>query len=611
MHGDGLRYALLGPVKVVNAKVPNGVEETILLTPQQRAVLVMLVARRGRVVTVHDLVNGVWGHRPPGRARSILQSQIFELRRKLEPGRPPRAPARVLVSAADGYRLLTARGACDTDRFDQAVHDAGRAELAGDLEGARRLLCAALSSWRGEPLAGVPGPYAESLRGTLTERRLAAVETRIRLALELGAHAETVPELTPLIAEHPLREGLRALQMLALYRGGRQAEALTAYTDCRSALAAELGVEPGAQLNDLYERVLRADPSLTLRPTSSPAVSGRPPACSASPGDEEPHVPTADVARYQHPTPAQLPAPAADFTARAAEVERLTAVLDPGSPHAVVAALSGPGGVGKTALALYAGHRVRDRYPDGQLHADLGGTAAEPVSPAEVLARFLRALGVTPVPDGLDERIARYRSALAGRRVLVLLDDAAHERQIAPLLPRAPGCAALVTSRERPAPASAYAYELEVFSTEEALALLSRLAGRRRIVTEPEAAAELVALCGHLPGALRVAGARLAQHPTWTVTDLVERAAEARYGPGHGRAGGASGVAGFGPGHGDVDGPSGEAAFRPDRDRPTPEPVPVFHLAAPATGPAPAAHRPRSRPAGTNARPRLRPNGAL
>lgn len=516
MHQEELRYGLLGPVKVV-----DGAGEPISLTPQQRAILAMLLTRHGRPVTADDLVDGVWGHPAPQRVLSILQSQIFELRRKLEPGRQPRTPAAVLASTPGGYRLVTAEDACDLDRFDRYLAEADRAAQNGEREDARRLLRAALSLWRGVPLAGVPGPHADSLRDALTERRLGAVEARIRLDLELGEHAESVPELALLVAEHPLREGLRALLMLALYRGGRQAEALAAYADGRSVLAAELGVEPSTELSDLYQRVLRADPSLAADPSPATPV-----------GDplRGPEGATSDrTAGYRHPTPAQLPAPPSDFTGRTAAVEHLLAALDADSPQIVVSAMSGLGGVGKTALALHAGHRVRHRYPDGQLHVDLGGTSADPVEPEEVLGRFLRALGIGAVPDGLDKRAALYRSLLAGRQVLVLLDNAADGRQVSPLLPGTPGCAALVTSRVRLSLPSARAFELDVFSDEEALALLSRIVGPARIAAEPEAAAELVAACGRLPLAVRIVGARLAQRPVWTVAGLVDRLTEEQH----------------------------------------------------------------------------------
>ncbi|MFI6685761.1 BTAD domain-containing putative transcriptional regulator [Streptomyces sp. NPDC050485] len=488
------------------------------LTPQQQAILAMLLARRGRAVTAVDLVDGVWGHAVHARVQSTLQTQISQLRRKLEPGRPPRTPAAVLLSVPGGYQLLTGEDACDLDQFDRYLAEADRAARDGHREDARRLLGTALDLWRGEPLTGVPGPHADSLRIVLAERRLTAVEARLRLDLEFGAHAESVPELTLLAAEHPLREGLRALLMLALYRCGRQAEALASYADVSSLLATELGVDPGAELRDLHQRVLRADPSLATTPSPAATASGPLPAGTApgaSPG-------------YRHPIPAQLPAAPADFTGRTTVAERLVAALDAESPQTVVCAVSGLGGVGKTALALHTGHRVRDRFPDGQLHVDLGGASAVPVEPAEVLAGFLRALSICSVPDGLDERVALYRSALAGRRVLVLLDNAADVRQLAPLLPATPGCAALVTSRVRLHLPSASAVELNVLPTDDAMALLSRLVGPERIAAEPESAAALVAACSQLPLAVRIVGARLAHRPAWTIAGFVDRLADER-----------------------------------------------------------------------------------
>ncbi|MFJ8310297.1 MULTISPECIES: BTAD domain-containing putative transcriptional regulator [unclassified Streptomyces] len=553
MHGDKLRYALLGPVRVVGDE-----GEPIALTPQQQAIVAMLLARRGRAVTAVDLVDGVWGHAVPARVHSTLQTQISQLRRKLEPGRPPRTPAAVLVSAPGGYRLLTGEGACDLDQFDTLLAEADRAVRDGHREDARRLLRTALDLWRGEPLTGVSGPHAEGLRAVLAERRLTAVEARIRLDLESGAHAGSVPELTLLAAEHPLREGLRALLMLALYRCGRQAEALASYADVRSLLATELGVDPGAELRDLHQRVLGSDPSLAIAP--SPEAAEGPPPSGTWPGE---------AAGYRHPIPAQLPAAPADFTGRTAVVERLVAALDTESPRSVVAAVSGLGGVGKTALALHAGHRVRDRYPDGQLHADLGGASAVPVEPAEVLARFLRALSIHSVPDGLDERAALYRSALAGRRVLVLLDNAADMRQIAPLLPDTPGCAALVTSRVRLHLPSAHAVELNVLPADEAMVLLSRLVGPARTAAEPESAAALVAACGQLPLAVRIVGARLAHRPAWTIAGLVDRLADERRRLGQLEIGDLA-----------VD-----ATFRLSYDQLSPELARAFRLAAHADGP--------------------------
>ncbi|MEV5977660.1 BTAD domain-containing putative transcriptional regulator [Streptomyces sp. NPDC052114] len=516
MQGDELHYALLGPVKV---REPGG--GTVGLAPQQRAILVMLLSRGGRSVTAAELVDGVWGDPAPERALSTLRTQIARLRRVLEPARPARTPAKVLLSTPGGYRLRIAEGACDLDLFHGHVTAAERAVRDGDPHAARRLFGAALDLWRGEPLAGVPGPYADTLRAALAERRLAALEARVRLDLELGAPAESIPELTLLVAEHPLREGLRAQLMLALYRGGRQGEALAAYADVRRVLGEELGVEPGPELRDMHRRVLRADPS--LGGTEGAAPVGFVPVPTGSAGADE-----AAAADYHVPTPAQLPAPPADFTGRTEDVERLLAALATDRPQVVVSAMAGLGGVGKTVLALYAGHRARDRYPDGQLYADLGGASAVPVDPADLLARFLRALGIGVVPDGLDERAALYRSVLAGRRVLVVLDNAASAGQVAPLLPGTPGSAALVTSRARLPLPSAHAFELDVFTEDEALELLAGIVGADRVEAEPEAAAALVAACARLPLAVRIVGARLGQRPSWRIAGLVGRLADER-----------------------------------------------------------------------------------
>ncbi|MFI6054259.1 AfsR/SARP family transcriptional regulator [Streptomyces violascens] len=560
-RGD-LHYALLGPVNVV-----DGRGKLIALTPQQRAILAILLARCGRTVTTADLVEGVWDHPAPQRATSTLQSQIFELRRKLEPARRPRTPAAVLTSVHDGYRLVTAEGACDIDQFDRYLTEADQAGRDGDREGAHRLLGAALALWRGVPLADTPGPHADSLRCALSEQRLVAVEAHIRLDLELGTQTQSVPELTFLVAEHPLREGLRALLMLALYRAGRQAEALAAYADGRSVLATELGVEPGVELNEMYQRMLRADPYLATGPSRAVTASGP---LRAYTLQESTSARTTDAtADYRHPIPAQLPASLADFTGRTTAIEYLLTVLDADSPQIVISAMSGLGGVGKTTLALQAGHRVRGRYPDGQLHVDLGGTSADPVDPSEVLGRFLRALGTGTLPDGLDERVALYRALLAGRRILVLLDNAADSGQVTPLLPATPGCAALVTSRARLSLPSARPFELDVFSADESLALLTRIAGRTRIAAEPDAAAALVAACGHLPLAVRIVGARLAQRPAWTVAGLVDRLTEEQRRLGQIRIGDLA-----------VD-----ATFQLSYDQLTPELARAFRLASLAEGP--------------------------
>ncbi|MGH4033083.1 AfsR/SARP family transcriptional regulator [Actinomycetota bacterium Odt1-20B] len=558
MHGDDLQYALLGPVRVRLGDV------AVPFTPQQQAVLAILLGRRGRSVTVGELIDGLWGPDAPNGARSTLQTQVGQVRGKLEPGRPPRTAARVLRSVHGGYLLETADGSCDVELFERYAADAGHAERAGDTGRAYELLDTALQLWRGQqPLAGVPGPYAESLRAPLAEARLAALETRLRLGLDKGAHADVLPRLRALVAEHPLREGLQALLMLALYQDGRQAEALTAYGEARRLLDDELGVAPGAELTTLHQRILRADPALapaSVRTATVAAAAAAPMASATSPRPPAPHA----------PVPAQLPAPPADFTGRTEEEGRLLAALDAEAPHVVVSAVAGIGGVGKTTLALHAGRRVRTRYPDGQLHADLLGASAAPAEPAEILARFLRALGAGPVPDGVEERAALYRSVLAGRRVLVVLDDAADEAQLMPLLPSTPGCAALITSRARlGALPAAHTLDLDVLTADDALDLLTRVIGPERIAAEPRSAAALVAACGRLPLAVRIVGARLVQRPSWTLDGMVRRLADERRRLGQLRVG-------------DL---AVEATFQLSYDQLPPELARAFRLTALADGP--------------------------
>ncbi|OMI36047.1 AfsR/SARP family transcriptional regulator [Streptomyces sparsogenes] len=495
-----LRFTVLGPVRV-----RRGEEELAAGRPQERALLCALLLRRGRTATAQELVDAVWGGKPPRSALPTLRTYAFQLRRTLGPG--------VLVSDSGGYALHTPADALDLMVCESYEAQARSARAAGDSPRARSLLHQALALWRGEPLGGVPGPYAQAQRARLAEWRLTLLQARLELDLDLGHHTEALAELTALSVEHPLWERLRALQMLALYRGGRQAEALRVYADIRHLLAEELGVDPGPELTELYRNVLCASPALA--PAPSPR---RPPAEAAGP--------------YHAPRAAQLPAEPADFTGRDTLVRRLTGRLA-GAPDPVppVLALRGPGGVGKTALALRVAHAVRGHFPDGQLYADLLGQDPAPADPAAVLGAFLRALGIPApaVPDGTPERAALYRSTLAGRRVLVLLDNARAGAQVRPLLPGAPGCAVLVTSRARLADlCGAHAVDLDVMSPGEALVLFARVIGEERAAAEPEACRKAVAACGFLPLAVRIAAARLAARPAWTVAALAALLADER-----------------------------------------------------------------------------------
>ncbi|MEU3506511.1 BTAD domain-containing putative transcriptional regulator [Streptomyces longwoodensis] len=492
------RFGVLGPVRAWRGEepLPTG-------SPQQRALLAALLLREGRTATAAELIDALWGEEPPQQALAAVRTYASRLRKVLDAG--------VLVSESGGYAIRgLPDGALDLARAHRLAAEAEKARAAGEPGRAREALNRALELWDGEPLAGVPGPYARAQRVRLEEWRLGLLESRLDLDLEQGCHAEAVSELTALTAAHPLRERLRELLMLALYRSGRQGEALAVYADTRRLLAEELGVDPRPDLRDLQERILRADPALS---EAAPA---------ADPGG-------------LRVRPAQLPATVPDFTGRSAFVKELGEVLaaasgDEGSVMAV-SALAGIGGVGKTTLAVHVAHQARSAFPDGQLYVDLQGAGQRSAEPETVLGAFLRALGTadSAIPDSLQERAALYRSLLDGRRVLVLLDNAKDAAQVRPLLPGTAGCAALVTSRVRMLDlAGAHLVDLDVMSPDEALALFTRIVGEERVASEREAALDVVAACGFLPLAIRIAASRLAARRTWTVSVLAEKLADER-----------------------------------------------------------------------------------
>jgi DNA-binding SARP family transcriptional activator len=491
-----LRFGVLGPVRAW-----RGDEPLTTGSPQQRALLAALLLREGRTATAAELIDALWGEEPPSQALAALRTYASRLRKVLDPG--------VLVSESGGYAVRDlGDGALDLTVAQDLATEAEKARSAGDLCHAREVLRRALALWDGETLAGVPGPYAEAQRVRLEEWRLQLVESRLDMDLEQGCHAEAVSELTALTAAHPLRERLRELLMLALYRSGRQAEALAVYADTRRLLADELGVDPRPGLSELQQRILQADPGL---------------AEPSSPAPEPAAVPV---------RPAQLPATVPDFTGRSGFVRELGDILAAAENRVMaVSALAGIGGVGKTTLAVHVAHQARGAFPDGQLYVDLQGAGARAADPETVLGSFLRALGTadTAIPDSLEERAALYRSVLAGRRVLVLLDNARDAAQVRPLLPGTDGCAALVTSRVRMVDlAGAHLIDLDVMSPDEALALFTKIVGEERVASERKAALDVVAACGFLPLAIRIAASRLAARRTWTVSVLAAKLADER-----------------------------------------------------------------------------------
>ncbi|MDR8408142.1 tetratricopeptide repeat protein [Nonomuraea sp. 3-1Str] len=554
----GLRFAVLGPVRAWR----DG-EELDLGTPLQRSILGMLLLREGRAVTPAEMIDAVWGDDSPPRALGALRTYVSRLRTVLEPDRPARSRPEILTSVGRGYALRLSDGALDLVRFERGLQEAEAARKTGRPSAAAGALRAALALFEGEPLAGAVGPYAEHQRDRLVECRLSAIETLMDVDLELGRHADVVSELIALTADHPLRERLRAQLMLALYRGGRRGAARAVSPEPRHALIDELGIEPGPDLSALHQRILAADPSLAA--AAQPAVTVAPePAEEPEPREEEPV--------HELPRPAQLPATVSDFTGRKEISRRLRTMLGSHtgalSSHTAegvpVAVICGIGGVGKTTLAVHVAHAADDLFPDGQLYADLRGYTGEATAPESALGAFLRALGIPPdvIPEVPAERSALFRSLLADRRILVLLDNARDAEQVIPLLPGSPGCAAIVTSRVKLADLpGARLFDLDVMEPDEALSLFASVAGPERVAAEHGAAMDVVAACGFLPLAVRIVAARLAARPSWTVASLVPRLADEQRRLDELRVGNLAVEATFALGYGQLD-PAQQRAFR-------------------------------------------------
>ena len=451
--------------------------------PQQRCVLAVLALNAGQGVSVERLAEALWGEETPGDWRGLVHGYVSRLRKILKPtglGIARRSPGYALDAEVDLHvfrRLVTLARASD----DPA---------AG--------LFKALALWRSTPFDGVSGSSViDRLRDGLVQEHLGVAEEWVERELELGRHREVVGDLTALCARHPYQEKLVGLLILALHRCGRQAEALRRYDECRRLLADDLGIDPGPELKALYERILRSDAG--LNPGPAPVVTAPPPVVEAK-------------------APDSLPFDLPDFTGRVDELARLLAT------SGGIVAIDGMAGVGKTALAVRAGHELADRFPDGRLFVDLHGftPSRSPVEPHAALGVLLRSIGVgaQEIPADADERVVAWRTAMAGRGALVILDNAVDAAQVRPLVPGSPGCAVIVTSRRRlPNLDGAASLSLEVLPPDDAELLFRRVVGEDR----GEGVADLVALCGYLPLAVRIAGARLRHRPRWTVADLVER----------------------------------------------------------------------------------------
>jgi DNA-binding SARP family transcriptional activator/tetratricopeptide (TPR) repeat protein len=481
---------------------------------RQRAVLAALAVRAGELVPTDELADTVWDGMPPDRAADTIRNYVKRLRSRLG------SAGGQIGTCRPGYRLEIAEDELDLRLFNRLCRDCAAAMRAEDWATAFEGLGQALGLWRGAPFADAGCERLQREQAPpLTELRLQAAEWRAEAGLALGRHAELASELAAWCAAEPLRERFAALRMLALYRSGRQADALAAYQRARRMLVDELGVEPGEELRRLHQQVLARDPVL-----AAPAEPGRvPPQRRNAPSLAAPGG-RADAAGV---VPRQLPAAVARFAGRSGELGVLTGQAEQAGGGAggtggtvVISAIGGTAGVGKTALAVHVAHQVAGLFPDGQLYADLRGfsPSGDPVPPARAVRGFLAALGVAPqaVPADAEAQAALYRSVLAGKRVLLVLDNARDAAQVRPLLPGSAGCLVMVTSRSQlaglAAVEGAQLLPLGLLTEQEARELLAARLGAR-VEAEREATDELIRLCARLPLALAVAAARAAARP--------------------------------------------------------------------------------------------------
>jgi DNA-binding SARP family transcriptional activator/tetratricopeptide (TPR) repeat protein len=500
----------------------HGDEEVSPGPPRQCALLAVLATRANRVVSRGELIESLWGRNPPASADAGVYTYIAGLRRILEPGRAVRGTDSVLVSSGSGYTLRLDPGGLDATTFEACLNQARSLRMQGDLDAASAALSRGLGLWRGTALAGAPGPFAESERRRLEELRAAMAEERTDVLLATGKHDEAVVELTALVAAYPLRERPRGLLMIALYRSGRQADALEVYLEGRRVLADELGLDPGSELKRIHEQVLAMDPALEegMR-TPAPDAPARP----------------AVPAQASGQAPAQVPLEVAGFAGRRAELAALEALIpcDTGQTAVPVALVTGTAGVGKTALAIRFARRAAGHFPDGQLYVNLRGfdPSGSPMEATDALGAFFHALSVPPrrVSESLDAQTGLFRSLLEGRRMLVVLDNARTADQVRPLLPASPGCMVVVTSRSPlaglVAAEGARPLALSVLTEAEARQVLIGRLGEDPVAAEPQAAAEVIRLCAGLPLALSVASARAAGSPALSLAALVTELGDA------------------------------------------------------------------------------------
>jgi DNA-binding SARP family transcriptional activator/tetratricopeptide (TPR) repeat protein len=492
-------FRLLGPLEVVTDGQVLGIRSA-----RQRTVLAMLLLDANRIVQLARIVGAIWDDTPPSTARGQVQTCVSALRDLLRAVGPDVS----IVTSAAGYGIRLPETRLDVTEFRRLTGTGLAAAADGRTAEAVRDLRSALDLWRGPAAADVESKIVQAIAGRLGEDRLAVLEKCAELELSLGRHLDLVGELGELVDQHPLRERLRALHMLALYRSGRQSEALDCFATARQFLVDELGIEPGKELSELQTAILSSDPSLELAAPRHPQWGGRVAAVTAK----------------------QLPATIADFTGREQIVAELTQLLCPPAEGArgyvPVLVLAGKGGVGKTTLALHVAHAASRHFPDGQLFGQLRHGDNGTVSPHELLGGFLCALGTPAVSlaSSTAERAATYRSVLADLRVLIVLDDMNDASQVVPLIPGGTGCAVIVTCRSYASGlAGARYFRVGDLDEDASIELVGKIVGAERLAAQGTQVRALVQLCGCLPLALRIIAAKLVERPHWTVGQMVSR----------------------------------------------------------------------------------------
>jgi DNA-binding SARP family transcriptional activator/Tfp pilus assembly protein PilF len=513
--------------------------------PQVRLLLARLALSAGQVVLVDDLIDVLWAQQPPQSARASLQILVVGLRKALAG-----LPGCALERYGDGYQLRAAPDKVDVHRFRSLV---AAAREAPDENQAIAAFDQALALWQGPALSGVPATVrVEAIRAGLAEEHLSAVQDRFGCLLAAGRNQQAAAEIPLVLAEHPLAERLAGMLMIAWYRCGRQADALQVFRDLRGRLASELAVEPGPELQRLHQQILSGDPALTASGNLAGLLRGGEAAAPANSAGKDaqiwdvrpaqppdaPKRPGSENARRAHSgstaaplIPRQLPAAPAHFAGRQRELGLLTGWLEAGTAagQTVILAISGTAGVGKTALALRWAHQAKHRFADGQLYVNLRGfdASSAPVAPADAISVLLESLDMpaSRIPQRLDAQAGLYRSLLAGRQMLIVLDNARDEAQVRPLLPGVPDCVVLVTGRGQlaglVAAEGARPLTLDVLSEAEARQLLDSHLGDERVAAEAAEVAELVGRCARLPLALAITAARAALHPAFPLASLV------------------------------------------------------------------------------------------